>query len=320
MAWWPEHPPEVPRTRLSRVLPTDCVFPSGRAAIAQVLQAIDLSPNAWVAVPTHSSECLVRIVRRFGIPLDISAIDPTVQAAVVYEQWGWPLTLAAWAELNARHKGSLLLVDRVDSADFFSRATPPGSVDVLSLSKLLGIAGGGVARANGTFLIFEGQAESDATRRLRQRPIADLAGGGYREFFKETRQAVHPAAAEWLGRNCLQTAIEGERIARQRHLDALLESSLSANWPVWMLHALANGAGPVWAPVLRGHAAATRWTAMRRLHHLYGVASASRLFNWAGDPLRPRYEVCLALPVHSGVANFREIVAALASAGEAESE
>jgi hypothetical protein len=48
------------------------------------------------------------------------------------------------------------------------------------------------------------------------------------------------------------------------------------------------------------------------LDHRYGVVSASRLFNWSGDPLRPQFEMCLALPAHSGVADFAELVAALA--------
>jgi len=39
--------------------------------------------------------------------------------------------------------------------------------------------------------------------------------------------------------------------------------------------------------------------------------SASRLFNWSGNPLRPDYEPSLALPVHGGVTEFGDIVAAL---------
>jgi hypothetical protein len=51
---------------------------------------------------------------------------------------------------------------------------------------------------------------------------------------------------------------------------------------------------------------------MRTLGQDYGVVSASRLFDWSGNPLRPRYEMCLALPVHGGITDFGEIVGALA--------
>jgi hypothetical protein len=237
-------------------------------------------------------------------------------AAVVYEQWGWPLTDDAWTELQARFNGRLVLVDRVDSADFFARDPFADlrlrSIEVLSLSKLLGIDGGGLARANGSLVAFEPEPESDVIGRLRRRPLAALSQAGYREFFKEGRQAVHPAVTAWLGRNSLEFAAEHERVARQRHLRALLDCSLAADWPAWMVRAVDSGAGPVWAPVLRGRDATRRWSAMRTLGQDYGVVSASRLFDWSGNPLRPRYEMCLALPVHGGITDFGEIVGALA--------
>jgi hypothetical protein len=291
------------------------VFPSGRAAIAQSLEAVDLPPNAVVAVPGRSSECLRRVVRRFGTLVDTGELEPSTLAAVVYEQWGWPLAGDAWPAIEMRFKGRLLLVDRVDSADFFTqghaRDLPPGSVEVLSLSKLLGIDGGGLARANGCLVGFEPLPESDVTRRLRNRPLAALSRAGYRELFKESRQAVHPAVSAWLGRNCLETAAEHERAARQHHLETLLETGLAADWPAWMVHAVRGGAGPVWAPVLRGRDARRRWNAMSTLAQGYGVVSASRLFNWSGNPFRPEYEMSLALPVHGGMTDFGEIIAAL---------
>jgi hypothetical protein len=50
---------------------------------------------------------------------------------------------------------------------------------------------------------------------------------------------------------------------------------------------------------------------MATLDQRFGVISAMRPFNWSGNPLRPQYEVCLALPIHGGVPEFGEIVAAL---------
>jgi hypothetical protein len=78
-----------------------------------------------------------------------------------------------------------------------------------------------------------------------------------------------------------------------------------------MEYAIRAGAGPVWAPILRGSDAAQQWRAMATLDQRFGVISAMRPFNWSGNPLRPQYEVCLALPIHGGVPEFGEIVAAL---------
>lgn len=238
-----------------------------------------------------------------------------MRVAIVYEQWGWPLTTQAWAELCDRFKGDLLVLDRVDSANFLvnseSHGLPPGTVEVVSLSKLLGIAGGGLARANGCLIPFAPEPESDSMRRLRRRPPAALARAGYQEVFKESRQAVHPTALAWLERNCLHMAVEAERAARQTHLAMLVDSALSVGWPAWMVDAVGDEAGAVWAPLLRWADAARRWSATRTLQECYGVVSATRLFNWSGNPLRPEYEMCLAVPAHGGVAAFAEMIAAL---------
>jgi hypothetical protein len=123
---------------------------------------------------------------------------------------------------------------------------------------------------------------------------------------------VHPAALAWLHNNCPARAAEEERAARQRNLQLILKSRLSRDWPTWMCDAIGVGAGPVWAPILRGQDAARSWWVMATLKQRFDVISGMRPFNWSGNPLRPQYELCLALPLHSGVANFGEIVAALA--------
>lgn len=307
IGWWPELAANAPLDLGADGLALEYVFPSGRAAIAQALEQFELPREAAIAVVGCSSDCLTRIVRRYGAPVDIGEAD--AGAAVVVEQWGWPFTDCAWDEIVERFKSRPFVVDRVDSADFFAR--PAGGVEVLSLSKLLGLAGGGVARMNGCFINFEPEAESTAMRQLRNRPISELTQAGYQELFKESRQAVHPAAMAWLAHNCLSRAVEQERMARQRHLQLILDSGLARGWTAWMCEAIAAAAGPVWAPILRGQDTAQSWNAMATLEKRFAVVSAVRPFNWSGNPLRPEHELCLALPVHSGVADFDEIVAAL---------
>ena len=63
---------------------------------------------------------------------------------------------------------------------------------------------------------FEPEPQSKAMEELRSRPLGALVRTGYRELFKESRQAVHPAAIAWLEHNCLMRAAEEERANRQR--------------------------------------------------------------------------------------------------------
>jgi len=247
-------------------------------------------------------------VRRFGPPVDIC--EPDAMAAVLYEQWGWPFTAGAWDEITERFDDRPILVDRVDSADFFAHPRG-GTVEIASLSKLLGLAGGGLARVNGCFEKFEPQPESAAMRQLRNRSLPELNRAGYQELFKESRQAVHPSVMAWLQRNSLTCAAERERAVRQHHLQLVLNSPLARDWPVWMGDAVRAGTGPVWVPILRGQEAAQTWRVMTTLEKRFGVISARRPFNWSGNPLRPQYEMCLALPIHGGVPELGEILAAL---------
>jgi len=307
VGWWPDRARDAPLDEGIDEPAAEYVFPSGRAAITQCLNAFELPTDAAIAMEPYGSECLTRVVRRFGTPADIGAADAC--AAVVYEQWGWPLTDAAWDELAERFGGRPILLDRVDSADFFT--CPRGGIEVSSLSKLLGLPGGGLARAKGCLARFAPEPQSNAMEELLSRPLGALDRPGYRELFKESRQAVHPAAIAWLEHNCLMRAAEEERANRQRHLQLIVESSLARDWPAWMCAAIGAGAGPVWAPLYRAQDARRYWQAMFTLDERFGVVSAPRLFNWSGNPLRPQYEMCFALPVHSGVTDFGEIVAAL---------
>jgi hypothetical protein len=225
------------------------------------------------------------------------------------------MTGSGWQAIADRFRGCPVLVDRVDSADFLLRpaplaALPARSVEVVSLSKVLGLPGGGLARAADGPVLFLAEPWSTMTACLLARPRAALSGPGYRELFKAARQAVHPEVLDWLRVNSFAAALEVERRARQQHLRAVLDSALSRGWPAWLGDAVQQGAGPVWAPTLRDRDHAQHWSAARILAQ-HGVASAVRMFNWSGNPLLPLYEPCLAVPIHGDVPDFRGLVRAL---------
>jgi hypothetical protein len=243
------------------------------------------------------------------VPLQAALADGgrEVRAVVLYEQWGWPLHPDAVDTLRERLAGVPVIVDRVDSADFFDSSRTFGAFEVLSLSKVLGTDAGGIARLHhdGAYLRFEPsvsrhRAPSADHPRLLEHPAV-------RELFKQSDH-VHPSVIRWLAENCAIAALEAERSARGSAARLILDSHLSAGWPVWMAQAIEAGAGPVWAPVLRGTGPEVHWRAVDRLARAWGIRAAVRMFNWSGNPLAPRFEPGVALPIHGGIECVAEIV------------
>jgi hypothetical protein len=287
-------------------------FPSGRAAIVACLKLLGIRPDSVVATPECVTDCVAVAVRQVARPVPmrsaLSGARGTPEAVILYEQWGWRMPADARQAIQEQLAGVPIIVDRVDSADFFS-ARDPGTFDVLSLSKVLGTAAGGIARhlPDGAYLRFE----PSATDVRRAGPIhhgRQVSHPAVRELFKRS-QHVHPSVIAWLEANCAVRAAETERQARNRAARLVLDSSLAANWPTWMAQAIEDGAGPVWAPILRGHDPAVHWRTVAYLADAPGITSAVRMFNWTGNPLAPRFEPCVALPIHSGVDVPGEVVA-----------
>jgi hypothetical protein len=243
-----------------------------------------------------------------------------IGAAIVYEQWGWPLPPPAQDDVQQHLRGVPLIVDRVDSADFFASRRGLGQYEVLSLSKVVGTEAGGLARdKDGTLLEFQPRQTPAALPESQpalqqvehaQRLAAHPAG---REWFKQSQQ-VHPGALRWLQDNCVVDALEAERRVRNAAALTLLDNRLAAGWPRWMVAALDAGAGPVWAPVFRGTATDIQWRSVGRLRRTFRVDATVRLFNWSGNPLRPCYEPSVALPIHGGIVDLAAVLSSLESA------
>ncbi|MGI9148826.1 MAG: hypothetical protein ACR2IK_20140 [Chloroflexota bacterium] len=310
---WPGRPRSAPRALGCTAPAVEHTFPSARAAILACLRLAGIDPRGSVATPECVTGCINTAVRRLARPIPLRvAVDGARQtgAAIVYEQWGWPLPPSAVGAVNERLPGVPLILDRVDSADFFYAARTYAAFEVLSLSKVLGLDAGGIARQrqDGAYLRFTARASSERA------PGAGRPGlvshPAVRELFKQS-QFVHPTVIGWLAGNCMHAALEAERQARCAAAGVILESDLSAGWPAWMTEAIESGAGPVWAPVLRGKNPEVHARAAASLEREVGVRAAVRMFNWTGDPISPCYEPTLALPIHGGVEHPAEAAAAL---------
>jgi hypothetical protein len=314
---WPDSPRRSPREAGCCAPGPAHAFPSGRAAILACLRYAGVGPDSVVATPECVTACVADVVRRWARPVPLrAALGPGASggsrrpgAAIVYEQWGWPLPPPAQEAVCTRLAGVPVVVDRVDSADFFLRPRTYGAFEVVSLSKVLGMDAGGLARAHdGAYLRFVPgtslrQAPSANHPRLRAHPAV-------RELFKQSNH-VHPAVLRWLQDNCATSALDAEYRARRTALELVRDSQLSEGWPLWMTQAIDSGAGPVWAPVLRGADPTVHAQALAQLERTWSVRAAVRIFNWTGNPLSPTYEPAIALPIHGGVHNLAEIVSRL---------
>ena len=137
-----------------------------------------------------------------------------------------------------------MVIDRVDSADFFRRSIDcQDVVEVLSLSKTLGLLGGGLARKSSRYCLFDSKAETAHTRHALDRVASGSPGEPYREFFKNSDQAIHPAVSKWVLANSVIDALENECARRQRNVRLMQISPLAYGWPQWMHEAVVRGLG-----------------------------------------------------------------------------
>ena len=258
MTWkcdlWPQAaPPELTCTPGLSV-PIEAVFPSARQAIAQSLSDAGHAASSRIGYPPFVSACVPRAISKAATPISTGQRITTdnvlrLDGLLVHEQWGWPLRGAALDRLLRHSAHRLLAIDRVDSADFFRRSIDhPDVVEILSLSKTLGLLGGGLARKSSRYSLFESRPLTPRTRHALERLAAGRPGEPYREFFKNSDQAIHPGVSTWLSANSVVAALEHERVRRQCNVKRMQLSPLADGWPDWMHEAISSGAGPDLAP------------------------------------------------------------------------
>jgi len=313
---WRDHP-RVCSVRSG--LAPEFVFPSARQAITAALRLAGFSRAHRVAVPEWSSHCVLSAVGWCATPLpmkEVFSASIPVDGLLIYEQWGWPLVPHAYASIEQHFTGRFIVWDRVDSGHCM-QPLPYGfdssAAQVISFSKLLGYSGGGLLRHQDSYVPVPPREISDFTRALLRLPAECRSSFEYKEAFKNFGEVLHPDAASEVRQNDIFTAIESERRDRISRVQELLDSLLTSDWPQWMRDAVTSGCGPGIAPVLRGASKQVMQACIAALEEL-GIGAAVYHFNWSGDPLRPAYEPCLAVPVHGQVHSVKTLIATLLSA------
>lgn len=296
--WRTDAAPLVPG---APTLQADNVFPSGRQALTHVLRVAGLSRKDRVAVPEWSSACVLGAVSAYATPLLIT--DPMTAtnapaAVLVYDQWGWacPQRLAAVAE---RWPRALVIHDTVDTSDLSREAlaAPPSiaRARVWSLSKVLGLRGGGVACFDGELVGFSPDAAHRALRDALegQADAVDIAKSHVRWL---------PSALEGaLAGTDLFASYASERTRRRVNLDAVLATRLADDWPDWMKQQGAAAGGPGLCPLMRARPAAALEALRGRLAAELQLSLPAYHFDFSSRPFEPSFERCLALPLHGQV-------------------
>jgi len=317
---WRDKPVSIPIKSGDVPVPIKHIFPSGRQALSHSLQIAGLGRNDKVAIPEWSSHCVISAVGKVANPIpmiEVAKYNITVDAILIYEQWGWPIPETVMNKLGKIFEDKILIHDIVDSAHFkfdgYYNKLFNNVYSIISLSKILGLPGGGIALANGHQLEYKSDIEfEEYLKEINKLHYSTLTLQRIINNYKKSEiSALSNDLKSWFKNNNLLSSIEYELEQRQKNVVFLLESSFTTTWPAWMKNAIKNGAGPGIAPLFRGKSDLVLMNNQKKLKKELGIESSIYHFNWSGDPLLPNYEKCLAIPVHGLVYNINKIVTLL---------
>ena len=179
---WPQDAPSNPCCTASAAVALDAVFPSARRAIVQSLSDAGHTATSTIGYPAFVSDCVPRAIRKVATAVRVAHPEhktlTQLDGLLVHEQWGWPLRTDALPRLLARFSRRPIVLDRVDSADFFLRSVDSTDiVEIASLSKTLGLLGGGLARIASGYVPFNAAALTASTREALDRLASRSASG-----------------------------------------------------------------------------------------------------------------------------------------------
>lgn len=301
---WNENPPFCPgrtsRTDIKRI------FPSGRQAISQGLKLAGLRRSSRVAFPEWSSHCVISAIGQVATPVPIKEAlknGEKVDAVLFYEQWGWPLAPESKTEIQRRFKKAIIILDRVDSADIDNKNRMKifprnRQMDIVSLSKILGLPGGGFLKINGRYLDF---LINETDKKLGKIFFNKEENKILSDIAKSYIRLLPPELEFWLAKNNLHQALREEGHQRRENLKKLLGTPLVKSWPKWMFSAIERGAAPGIAPLFKGKKEKEMEKIKKQLKDKFNLACEIYHFNWSGNPLEGDYKKCLAFPIHGSV-------------------
>jgi len=305
-----------------RKFPPKFVFPSGRQALTHCLKHAGLTRTDRVAVPEWSSHCVISAVGKIATPIPMNEVitqDLDVKAVLIYDQWGWPVFDNSYKDIQARFSNKILIHDRVDSMNvsWFSNESVTEEkytgfqsiYQVFSLSKTLGLSGGGLASCNSEWLEFSISNEHEILVQLLDK-VQNRDKINYSlksNFMKSDIAALPTSLQEWLNHNDIISAYEKERKKRKKNVLKIIKSGLTKDWPSWLIDSIEGGNEPCIVPLFKKANDERLISEHDKLLSRFDIETSIYHFDWNGNPLFPDYGKCLALPVHGQINNIFEI-------------
>ena len=184
---------------------------------------------------------------------------------------------------------------------------------VFSLSKTLGLIGGGMARCNGKWL----DVVLDQNHQQIKRPLDEVQKGyGTQDsllstFLKSDVSAMPADVVKWLKDNDLVSAYYNEKKDRLLNVTAIIKSGLTQDWPAWLMSAVNKGMAPGIVPLFPDQGTNQLAQLQKELMQKLKIETMIYHFDFNGNPLQPDYRKCLALPIHGMINNMDTIVSTL---------
>ena len=258
------------------------------------------------------------------IPMqEVVGHDLDVEAVLIYDQWGWPVFDNSYNDLQQRFKDKILIHDQVDSTKIFwssNNSNIAGTYDgfqsvyqVFSLSKTLGLSGGGMANWNGKWL----DVVLDQNHQQIKGSLDEVQKGHGTQnsllstFLKSDVSAMPADVVKWLKDNDLVRAYYKEKKDRLLNITAIIKSGLTKDWPVWFMSAVNEGNAPGIVPLFIDQGTNKLAQLQEELMQKLKIETMIYHFDFNGNPLMPDYRKCIALPIHGMINNLDTIVSTL---------
>lgn len=279
------------------------LFPSGRAALHFALASSGMNRFNSVRIPEYSSHCVVETVGRIASP----TVRSPASMYIAYEQWGWGFSHEGKQSLSDSIENCAWLIDSVDTVCTQKELSHSFYADkpiqrVWSLGKTLGVRGAGMVSERDRFAVNINSGASQIPEEVLESISA------WTELDKTTAHRIYSKVASedvagLLRDGTLQIRLEAERAIRQTHAFHVLENYAEfLGWDDWMQNGVLHDLiAPGLAPILRGFPKADLSEIQSTMEVELGIQSEVYHFDFRGHPISPKYEICLALPLHSGM-------------------
>lgn len=297
--------PDLHKRKQDGLISSKNVFPSARQAISHCLGLAGVGRINRIAVPEWSSACVISSVASKAMPIPITEVLEhalNIDGILLYYQWGWPLGSQYLQKILDKFPDAIIVLDKVDVPSMVEQnqniCQQSGNVviEIWSLSKILGLPCGGIAKIN---RIFVDRSEALSCDEIMQTLNNNIELEESKNIIKSQMKGIPEVMHHYISEYDIELEIDIEAAKRRSNMAEIKKTGLCDDWPLWMCDVLDGGAAPGIAPLYIGESKDRLQRIRDKLDTDFNIETSIYHFNTNGDPLSPEYKPCLAFPVHS---------------------